>query len=310
MFRSTRFALLLAAGFVGLSALPSAAKTTYAPAELNVHGATLHVRFGDADFALDRQAILDWVSGSARAVSVYYGRFPVSQTRIFIQPVPGKGVKGGKAFGKGTTRMRVSLGIASDKQDLQRDWVMVHEMTHLAFPLLAQRHDWLSEGLAVYVESIARLQAGDLSEEFVWRGFVRGMEHGVPRTGDKGLDFTPTWGRTYWGGAIYCLLADLDIRKRTGGTKTLQDALRGVLAVGGNFESFWTIRKALRAADAATGETALMDLYEAWRATSVDPKLEDLWKRLGVRLEGRKVTFDDTAPLAETRKLIGRPPTE
>jgi hypothetical protein len=67
----------------------------------------------------------------------------------------------------------------------------------------------------------------------VWRDLIEGLPHGLPRAGDRGLDFTPTWGRTYWGGAMYCLLADVEIRKRTGNRHGLQDALRGVLAGGG-----------------------------------------------------------------------------
>jgi len=34
-------------------------------------------------------------------------------------------------------------------------------------------------------------------------------------------------GPHYWGGALFCLQADLEVRKRTGNAKGLQDALRG-----------------------------------------------------------------------------------
>ena len=56
------------------------------------------------------------------------------------------------------------------------------------------------KGLATYVESIARAQAGELGVEQVWAGFVKGMPNGLPQSGDRGLDHTHTWGRTYWGG--------------------------------------------------------------------------------------------------------------
>ena len=38
---------------------------------------------------------------------------------------------------------------------------------------------------------------------------------GLPEPGDEGLDYTHTWGRTYWGGATFCLLADVRIRRET-----------------------------------------------------------------------------------------------
>ena len=42
--------------------------------------------------------------------------------------------------------------------------------------------------------------------------------------GGFGLDNTHTWGRTYWGGAMFCLLADVEIRRRTHNRRGLQDA--------------------------------------------------------------------------------------
>ena len=44
---------------------------------------------------------------------------------------------------------------------LMDDWVLVHEMTHLALPDMGETQSWFSEGLAVYVEGIARVQAGN-----------------------------------------------------------------------------------------------------------------------------------------------------
>ncbi len=304
------YRLLLVVLAVGLAGGRACAVRAEAPVRLAVPGAMLTVRFAEGALALPRDRILDWIARSARAVAVYYGRFPLAAVDILVVPVGGKGVKHGKAFGEGGGSIRVMVGRRSDGQDLVEDWIMVHEMVHLAFPRMHDRHDWLSEGLAVYVESVARLQAGDLDPGFVWRGFVEGMAYGLPREGDKGLDFTPTWGRTYWGGAIFCLLADLEIRKRSKGARGLQDALRGVLAAGADFEAHRPIREALAAGDQATGTTALSDLYEAWRATPVDPELPALWKRLGVRVNGKSVSFDDGAALAELRKRIGQRPTE
>jgi hypothetical protein len=300
------FALLTATGLASARAqtveLPP---RDDAPRTLNVHGAVLKVHFVADEKRAPRRLILDWVARSARAVALYYGRFPLPEANILIVTVSGRGVKGGRAFGGPNAYLRVIVGRDSTAADLAKDWVMVHEMIHLAIPVMDDRHDWLSEGLAVYVESVARLQAGDLDESTVWQGFVEGMAHGVPKAGDEGLDFTPTWGRTYWGGAIFCLFADLEIRKRSHGRKTLQDALRGVLAQG-DFRKRWPIREVLSSADAATGTSALMELYEAWRATAVDPELPELWKRLGVRLAGRSVSFDDSAALAGVRKEIGQ----
>ena len=77
-------------------------------------------------------------------------------------------------------------------------------MVHLALPDMEDRHAWLSEGLAVYVEPVARAQAGDLSAKEIWLAMMRDMPKGLPQAGDRGLDNTDTWGRKYWGGAMFC----------------------------------------------------------------------------------------------------------
>jgi hypothetical protein len=67
----------------------------------------------------------------------------------------------------------------------------------MALPSLPDESHWLEEGIASYVEPIARDQANQLPVEQVWAGMVRGMPQGEPRPGDKGLERTHTWGRTY-----------------------------------------------------------------------------------------------------------------
>ncbi len=288
------------------SQMRAAASSRQETAKINLPGSVLNVHFNPADFDMPRHQIVNWVSRSAEAITTYYGQFPLRKVDIYIVSVTGRGIQGGQAFGYGHPYIRIKLGVKSDWQILVQDWVMVHEMVHLTFPELHDRYSWLTEGLAVYVESIARLQAGHLSEETAWGSLVRGMPNGLPRYGDKGLDNTHTWGRTYWGGAIFCLVADLQIRSQTGGKMGLQDALRGVLKAGGNFSERWQIRKAFAVADKATGTRVLMDLYDEWRSKPVDPKLPQIWKRLGVEVKDRRTTvIDNTAELAHIRKKIG-----
>src|SRR5207342_3197552 len=97
--------------------------------------------------------------------------------------------------------------------------------------------------------------------EAMWRGLAEGLPQGLPRPGDGGLDGTRAWGRTYWGGALFWLLADVEIREKTGNRRGLEDALRGVLKAGGNIGVSWPIDRALAAGDRATGVNILRDLY-------------------------------------------------
>jgi hypothetical protein len=284
--------------------MPYDAFDRLAKVDLDVAGGVIHVGFAPGDISLPREKVLDWIRASAKAVSVYYGRFPVNSLKLLLVPVDGSRVRGGTTWAYRGPAIRVLLGRQSLEDDLRRDWIMVHEMVHLALPDMDQRNAWLSEGLAVYVEPIARVQAGDLSAREVWQAMMRDMPKGLPQAGDEGLDNTDTWGRKYWGGAMFCLLADVEIRKRTGNRLGLQDAVRGVIAAGGNHERDWSIQRVLSTADKAVGADVLTRLHNEMGAKPVTPDLAGLWRDLGLRLQNGSVEFDDTAPLAAIRTSI------
>ncbi len=269
-----------------------------------VGGGTLNVAFAPGAFVLPRSALMAWLKTSAQAVSVYFGKFPVASARILIVPVPGRGVQKGTTFGYRGAAVRLAVGTDATEPDLRGDWMAVHEMTHLALPDVREPHLWLAEGIATYVEPIARVEAGDLTAAKIWGDMVRDMKQGQPKPGDRGLDFTPSWGRTYWGGAMFCLLADIETRKQTGNRIGLQQSLRGILAAGGNHEQDWSVGRIFAAGDTATGTTVLADLYAKMRAAPYAPDLDALWRELGISVSAGRVTFDDSAKLAAIRRAI------
>ncbi|MEH2562537.1 hypothetical protein [Bradyrhizobium sp. AZCC 2289] len=317
-FRWIVMAVMTAAALAGLASFRADAQSEYLrgdrmpydafdrlpKTDLEVSGGTIHVAFASGDIALPREKIFDWIRASARAVSTYYGRFPVSSLRLLIVPVDGARVRGGTTWGYRGAAIRLPLGRDSTEENLKRDWVIVHEMVHTALPDLDDRYNWLSEGLAVYVEPIARVQAGDLTAQEIWQAMMRDMPKGLPQAGDQGLDNTDTWGRKYWGGAMFCLLADIEIRKRTGNKFGLQDAMRGVLAAGGNHEKDWSIDRVLSTADKAVGVDVLTHLHDEMGPKPVTPDLAALWRDLGVKMQGESLAFDDNAPLAAIRRSI------
>ena len=161
--------------------------------------------------------------------------------------------------------------------------------------------------MATYVEPIARAQLGQLSAQRVWGDMVDGLPKGLPRDGDEGLDRTHTWGRTYWGGALFYLLADVEIRRQTGNRRGLQDALRAVVAADGNISHSWPVAKILATGDQGTGTHVLEDLYAQLKEAPAPTDLAELWQRLGVKVQDGAVSFDDTAPLAAIRRAITAP---
>ena len=268
-------------------------------------GAELAVGFGPGEFELPKQDLMRWIENSAEVVAAYFGGFPVKRARILILPVGDGGVRFGASYGgERGAAIKVLVGQNVSEAELDKDWIMVHEMVHLAFPIVPRRHHWIEEGVATYIESIARMQSGQLTPEFVWRGLTRGLPKGLPGPGDQGLDNTPTWGRTFWGGALFCLLADIEIHRRTHNRYGLRDALRGIQAAGGSMEVRWPLAKALEAGDRSTGVTVLSELYQQHSNTPVNTDLPALWRQLGVSVQGDSVNFDESAPSASIRRAI------
>jgi len=274
---------------------------------VEVDNAVFDIAFAPGPLELPKNVIVDWIVASGRTVASYYGRFPVDRVKVLVVPVDHGGVRSGTAFAYRGAAVRIVLGREVAREQLTDDWIVVHELIHLAFPSVAREHHWIEEGLAVYVESIARVQDGHLPAERIWRDFMRAMPQGLPSANDRGLDRTPTWGRTYWGGAIFCLLADVRIREATQNHLGLQDALRAILKAGGSMQVEWPLERALRAGDAATGTEVLQTLYDQMKEDPMPVDLPELWRRLGIDLQDDRVVFDDSAPLAPVRRAITAP---
>jgi hypothetical protein len=271
---------------------------------LEVGGGTIEVSLEPGGFDLPEEALLDWVKQCAVAVSGYFGKFPVEKARVRIASTDRKGVTNGRSFGERGVHCRISVGRNVTVSDLKEDWMLTHEMVHFGFPNVPEDNHWIEEGTATYVEPIARARAGTLSLTQTWFEMVRDMPKGLPAAGDQGLDHTHTWGRTYWGGAVFCLVADVEIRKRTANGKGLEDALRAINRAGGTIDADWPLERAFEIGDKATGVKTLMELYEKMRSAPVMVDLPDLWKQLGIERRDRTVVFDDHAPLAAIRKRI------
>jgi hypothetical protein len=284
---------------------PAWAAAHLVPLQMSIDDINVLVELDAEAFRISAEPIVDWIKRCEAIVSGYYGRFPTRTLRVRVVAQDGEGVRGGQTFAQnGGGFVRVQVGRDVTEQQLQNDWVLVHEMTHLALPDVGSEHVWLSEGLATYVEGIARVQAGNRTQADVFTEEARSMPRGLPQSGDQGLDHTHTWGRTYWGGAMFCLLADVEIHRQTHNQLGLQDALRAVAGSSGGLVSEWPIERVLQTGDAAVGTHVLEDLYTQMKAAPVTPDLMALWRELGVEPMGSTVRLRDDAPLSEVRHAI------
>ena len=267
----------------------------------------MHIRivFANGAPGVDRARVVAWVKRSAKAVSAYFGRYPVSHHGLLVIAMPGDRIGHATTYGYAGSITRIHVGTSAGDAAFLNDWVLVHEMMHAALPDLPRRALWLQEGNATYLEPIARAAVGQIPEAEVWRQSLLGMPRGMARPDEGGMDNTSTWSRLYWGGATFWLLAEIGIHERTGGRAMLRDAMRAVNRESGGNSARWEPEKLMHVGDAATRTDFLSKLYAQWAGAAVTVDLAMLFARLGVvaRPDGG-VVFDERAPLAGLRRKI------
>jgi hypothetical protein len=299
------FVLLFLSFFILL--YPSAAKAADVTSTLMIGGSRIDVTIQSSETPnapLSQPDVIKWVQFAAESVATYYTRFPVPHLTLRVVSFDGNGVRHGMTWGRDGGLIVIHAGNKTTPAEFAEDWMLTHEMIHLAFPSMADEHHWIEEGLSVYVEPIARIRAGHWSAQQMWSDLVRDMPKGEPQAGDQGMDHTHTWGRTYWGGALFGFVADVKIRKQTNNKKGLEDALRGILEAGGNINEDWTIEKAFEIGDKAAGVDVLQKMYAEWKDTPMHVDLAAMWKELGIETTGGTVVLKDDAPMSAVRRAV------
>ena len=262
---------------------------------------------GVVDVAFDGAAgpdIQAWIDGALRAVAAYYERVPHRARRAHRARRPVRPRRHERPTPWATAAPRCSSPWASARRRRAgRDWTLVHELVHVSFPDVST--PWVEEGLATYLEPVIRVRSGLCDADEVWRSLVEGLPQGQPEAGDGGLDVTDTWGRRYWGGAIFWFVADLEIRKRTGNARSLDDALRAVnRARRQRLRALGARPRARRRPTGAPASRCSSRCAGGSGSAPVRVDLDALWKRLGVAQVEGKMVYDDAAPLAGVRRAI------
>lgn len=266
----------------------------------------------DGFTAGQRVELLDWVRRSVEAESNYWQGFTAKQMLLVLVSVPQRrGIGYGRTVPGGGPTVMIEVGADMDQRRLFDDWVLVHELIHTGMAFIRGRGTWFMEGAATYVEPIIRARAGWKTEQEVWREWVTNMPQGVAAFA-RGLG-DASGRENYWGGAIFMLLADVEIRRATDGAKGLEDCLGGVLWSGLDGSQRATLDAYAAVCDRATGTPALRRLIDRYVVSARPVDLAAIWRDLGVAMVGGRIVFDDSAPDARWRKMIvmgppGRPP--
>jgi hypothetical protein len=271
------------------------------------HGkrATLEVVVLDGALSAGNDALMRFIKDSVRAVSEFYQGFPVARAMVVVIPEPSRsGVLFGKVLPESSPAIALLVGQHTKTADLDRDWILVHELYHLGFPSFQSEGKWLDEGLATYYEPIIRTRAGLRTEASLWEEFLDAMPQGLGAVGRDGLENAQSFRGVYWGGAIIALLADVETRRRSGGKQGLENGLLALLDNGGHASEVWALEDAIGVVDRAIGAPVLADLTARYARRGHPLELDRLFSDLGVRRTPTGVKLDDKAPLAGVRRAI------
>lgn len=275
-------------------------------ARVDVPGGSLDVALLGAPIAMGDAGVLAWIRNAAGCVASLYRRFPAEAT-VFVVPVAGADeVVFGRVMSLAGGSVALLFGADAKPESARSDWVVVHELSHLGNVSFVGEGHWLEEGLATYYEPVLRERAGWMREEELWAHFVREMPRGVRQPGEPAsLEEREGIDATYWGGALFALLADVRIRAATQGRTGLDDVMRAALDRLGNATRSARVEDFLAVGVQATGSSALRDTFRAVAVAGEPVDLASTWAALGVvPSSDGTVRLRDDAPLAAVRRAI------
>lgn len=287
----------------------------FAEAPLAFPGGTLRVSIVDGADAEAKRRLDAWLARVAGAAMSAYGKLPLSDVQVLVVPV-GRS-REPVEFGQSTRGQGHGVSLFVDAShpaaEFDRDWVAVHEMSHLFHPYLGDRGSWLAEGLATYYQNVLRARAGLLSPEAAWEqidaGFGRGRD--ATRTKDdtleraaSGIEGHPNFMRIYWSGTAYWLETDFALRRASGNTLSVDEALKRFDACCLPDNRGWRPEAFVAKLDALVGSDVFRTTFDEYRARRDFPDVETVWHALGVSHDGDRIVLDDWAPDASIRRAI------
>ena len=246
----------------------------------------LHVAIGAGVDAVQRDKLLRWLERVGRAAVAAYGRLPLADVQVLVIPVGPQ--REAVVFGQSTRGQGNGLTLfvdpAQDAGAFDRDWVAVHEFSHLFHPHLGARGAWLAEGLATYWQNVLRARSGLLTPRHAWEeladGFARGRgatPHDATTTladASLAMERDHDFGRVYWSGTAYWLAVDLELRRahRPG----IDAALQRFAACCLPSTRPWTPQAFVEKLDALAGSDVFAKRWREYRALRIFPAVPDL----------------------------------
>lgn len=263
------------------TAVPMLLVMILALASSNVNAAIRWYR-EDSFTRLERDKLQHWVGETHRALEQLTAPLPftvhVRLHRLIDrgEPVPWAHTRRGPQQG-----VDFYVDPAWPLDDFLRDWTAAHELSHLVFPYLGDQHRWFAEGFASYMQYQVLHQLGAIDDAEMASAYRSRITKARDDYSQLGLDAYPfmaaqsrlhqqsAYSVYYWGGAVYFMNIDAQLRSRGGPglTALLGDYLRCCRAGGDDFHAL------IAHLDELAGSPVFTTELEAMRARKGFPLL-------------------------------------
>ena len=279
-------------------------------------GSTLRIALLRPDRRMDSDAILDWVRETAHDVSLAYGRFPNPSPQVVVVPVGRSGwqsdspVPFGRVLRDGGESVELFINERSPIDDFYDDWTATHEFSHLMLPYLRSSHRWISEGFAQYYQNVLMARAGRYDAQRAWQKLYEGFERGRRSRPELSPNEAARQGvgaatmKIYWSGAIIALMADVELRQRSGGRESLDSVLDELQRCCLPSARGWRGTELFEKLDSFLDEPVFMPLYRRYANQRGFPDIRPVFERLGLDIERGRIVFRDDAELSAVRREI------
>ena len=283
--------------------------------DIKVGDARLRVALLRGEPAADREAVRRWITAGAQALTTLYGRFPVPSPQLLVVPAgtAREPVPWGQVMRGGGDAVHLYIDQTRPLQAFLDDWTLVHELSHLLHPRMTPDDVWLYEGIASYYQNVLRARAGLLEPSTAWDNLHAGFQRGILGTPkdqtltevSQDMHRNHRFMRVYWSGAAIALMADKELRRRSGDRESLDTALARFQACCLPSDRLWSGRAFLDKLDALTGTPVLRTLYAQHVDSTAFPDLRATYRQLGLEARGaRHVRLREDAPLSRLRRAI------
>ena len=261
-------------------------------------------------------AIVDWVRGTAGNITLAYGRFPSPSPQIVVVPVGDSNwqsdspVPFGRVMRDGGETVELFINERMPMDAFYDDWTATHEFTHLMLPYLRSPDRWISEGFAQYYQNVLLARAGQYDEHRAWQKLYEGFERGRRSRPELSPNEAARRGvgeatmKIYWSGAIIALLADVELRQRSGGRESLDFVLDELQRCCLPAARSWTGEQLFELFDSFVEEPVFVPLYRRYANEPGFPDITPVFVRLGLEVVNGRVVLRDDAELARIRKAI------